>query len=153
MSRNISAIDSCVISVCSVKAGEGANNAVPDSVTMLGTVRTYSKEIQEKAVKRLNVLVEQIAEAYECKGELKYIYELPATINNEMLYEAAYQAVSSIGAEPADPIPSTGGEDFSVFMQERPAFFFDWRARKMKKMTAFIRGTVLILKRTRGALP
>lgn len=124
VSRNISAIDSCVISVCSVKAGEGANNVVPDSVTMLGTVRTYSKEIQEKAVKRLNVLVEQIVEAYECKGELKYIYELPATINNEMLYEAAYQAVSSIGAEPVDPIPSTGGEDFSVFMQECPAFFY-----------------------------
>lgn len=75
-----------------------------------------------------------------------------ATINNEMLYEAAYQAVSSIGAEPADPIPSTGGEDFSVFMQERPAFSTGW-AREMKKMTAFIRGTVLILKRTRGALP
>ena len=124
VSRNISPIDSCVVSICNVRAGEGANNVTPDKVTMLGTVRTYSKEVEARIVQRLNTLVESIAAAYECEGSLKYIYELPPTTNNEALYDAAYQAVTDIGAEPVDPIPSTGGEDFAVFMEKKPAFFY-----------------------------
>lgn len=124
VSRNVSPIDSCVVSICSMKAGEGANNVTPDTVTMLGTVRTYSKEVEACIVKRLEKLVESIASAYECEGILKYIYELPPTTNNEMLYQAAHDVVTDIGAEPVDPIPSTGGEDFSVFMEKKPAFFY-----------------------------
>ena len=41
-----------------------------------------------------------------------------------MLYQAAHDAVTDIGAEPVDPIPSTGGEDFSVFMEKKPSFFY-----------------------------
>ena len=124
VSRNISPIDSCVVSICSMKAGEGANNVTPDKVTMLGTVRTYSKEVEAHIVKRLETMIKSIASAYECEGSLNYIYELPPTTNNEMLYQAAYDAVTDIGAEPVDPIPSTGGEDFSVFMEEKPGFFY-----------------------------
>ena len=124
VSRNVSPIDSCVISICSVKAGEGANNVTPDSVTMLGTVRTYSKEVEACVVKRLTALVDSICAAYECEGNLNYIYELPPTTNDEALYPAAHEAVTSIGAEPVDPIPSTGGEDFSIFMEECPGFFY-----------------------------
>ncbi|MFR3030103.1 MAG: M20 metallopeptidase family protein [Blautia sp.] len=124
VSRNVSPIDSCVLSICNVRAGEGANNVTPDKVTMLGTVRTYSKEVEACVVQRLKAIVESTAAAYGCEGSLNYIYELPPTINNESLYQAAYEAVTSIGAEPVDPIPSTGGEDFSVFMEEKPGFFY-----------------------------
>lgn len=124
VSRNVSPIDSSVLSICNVRAGEGANNVTPDKVTMLGTVRTYSKEVEACVVQRLKAIVESTAAAYGCEGSLNYIYELPPTINNESLYQAAYEAVTSIGAEPVDPIPSTGGEDFSVFMEEKPGFFY-----------------------------
>lgn len=124
VSRNVSPIDSSVLSICNVRAGEGANNVTPDKVTMLGTVRTYSKEVEACVVQRLKAIVESTAVAYGCEGSLNYIYELPPTINNESLYQAAYEAVTSIGAEPVDPIPSTGGEDFSVFMEEKPGFFY-----------------------------
>lgn len=124
VSRNVSPIDACVVSICSVKAGDDADNIIPDSAVMSGTIRTYSREVQARVLKRLTALVESIAAAYECEGRLSCVHELPPTANDESLYQTAYESVISIGAEPADPIPSTGGEDFSVFLEECPGFFY-----------------------------
>ena len=40
VARNVNALDTAVVSVTSVKGGE-AFNVIPDSVKMLGTIRTY----------------------------------------------------------------------------------------------------------------
>ena len=48
------------------------------------------------------------------------------TDNNPILYDIAHAAVCDTRAEPVDPIPSTGGEDFSVFTSQSdvPGFFY-----------------------------
>lgn len=127
VSRNVSPIDSAVISICNVKAGEGTtNNVTPDEVKMYGTVRTYRKEVQAMIDRRLHEITESISTAYGCEGTLEYLYELAVTDNNPVLYDIAHAAVCDTGAEPVDPIPSTGGEDFSVFTSQSdvPGFFY-----------------------------
>ena len=48
VSRNVSPLDSAVVSICNVKAGEGTtNNVTPDLVKMYGTVRTYKEDVQK----------------------------------------------------------------------------------------------------------
>ncbi len=127
VSRNVSPIDSAVISICNVKAGEGTtNNVTPDEVKMYGTVRTYRVETEKMIERRLTEITESISKAYGCEGTLEYIYELAATVNNPSLYNAAYQAVTAIGAEPVDPDPSTGGEDFSDYLKSDVPGFFYW---------------------------
>ena len=127
VSRNVSPIDSAVVSICNIRAGEGTtNNVTPDEVTMLGTVRAYKPETQKLVEKRLTEIVENTAAAYGCQGSLKYLYELAVTANNPCLYDVAYSAVSSIGAKPVDPVPSTGGEDFSEFLKGDVPGFFYW---------------------------
>lgn len=127
VSRNVSPIDSAVVSICNVRAGEGTtNNVTPDEVVMLGTVRAYKQETQKLVEKRLTEITENTAAAYGCQGNLHYLYELAVTDNNPSLYDTAYQAVSSIGAKPVDPVPSTGGEDFSEFLKGDVPGFFYW---------------------------
>lgn len=126
-SRNISPMDSCVVSICSVKAGEEAsNNITPDEVKMYGTVRTYRREVEERIRERLDEIISSVSEAYGCVGELEYIYELAVTENDPLLYEAAYQAVKKTGATPVKTNPSTGGEDFSAYLGHGIPGFFYW---------------------------
>jgi amidohydrolase len=125
VSRNVSPIDSAVVSICSVKAGE-VNNVIPDEVVMLGTVRAYKRETQELVERRLGEITKGIAAAYGCEVVFKYIYELAVTDNRDrMMYETAMKAVSAV-AEPVDPIPSTGGEDFSEYGKTGVPTFFYW---------------------------
>ena len=116
-----------MVSICNVRAGEGTtNNVCPDTVKMYGTIRCYKEETQHLVERRLNSILQNICEAYECTGELEYIYELPVTANNPSLFEAADSAVRGAGVQPVDPIPSTGGEDFSIYLQTGVPGFFYW---------------------------
>jgi len=125
VSRNVSPIDSAVVSICTVRAGEGDTyNVTPDEVTMIGTVRAYTPETQALVEQRLKDIVQNTSLAYGCTGSLDYIYEIAVTKNNEKLYQIAQNAVKAVGAEPVDPMPSTGGEDFSEFMKAVPGFFY-----------------------------
>jgi len=126
VSRNISPIDSAVVSICNISGGVGTvNNVTPDEVKMYGTVRTFSKDIANKIESRLKEIIECTSRAYGCEGQLDYIYELAVTDNNPSLYDCAFQAVESIGATPVNPVPSTGGEDFSEYLSgDAPGFFY-----------------------------
>lgn len=127
VSRNVGPIDSAVVSICNLKAGEGTtNNVIPDEVKMYGTVRTYDKDTQAMIDRRLHEITKSISEAYGCEGELQYLYELAVTDNNPILYDTAYAAVEATGAEPVDPIPSGGGEDFSEYLKTGVPGFFYW---------------------------
>ena len=127
VSRNISPIDSAVVSICNIQAGTGTtNNVTPDEVNMYGTVRTYNKEVEHMIEKRLNSIIKTVAEAYGCTGELEYIYELAVTDNNSALYDIAKKAVEEAGALPVQPESSTGGEDFSAFLDSDVPGFFYW---------------------------
>lgn len=126
VSRNISPLDSAVLSICNVKAGEGTtNNVTPDKVKMYGTVRTFRKEVQDMVDKRLTEIARSVAEGYNCEGTLQYLRELPVTDNDPALHDAAYEAVSSV-ARPVVYDPTTGGEDFAVYTQTGVPGFFYW---------------------------
>lgn len=123
VSRNISPLQSAVVSVCNVKAGNGTtNNVCPDEVKMYGTVRTYKQEHKYFMDRRIREIVEGIAAAYHTEGISEYIYELPVTDNTRRpgwpdLFKIANEAVVGAGAEPVDPEASGGGEDFSIYVE------------------------------------
>jgi len=135
VSRNISPLDSCVVSICNISSGIGTtNNVTPDEVKMYGTVRSFDTKIAKKIEQRLTQIIENTSLAYGCQGKLNYYYELAVTDNNPSLYDTALQAVKSIGAIPVDPIPSTGGEDFSAYLSgDTPGFFYWLGVRNEKK--------------------
>jgi hippurate hydrolase len=126
-SRNVSALDSIVVSICSMQTSQlGAFNVIPDGVKLIGTVRTFRAETRVLAERRVKEIATQVAAALECTATLNYRRGYPATVNTER--EAAFAA--SVGERVfgaanvvRDADPTMGGEDFSYMLLARPGAY------------------------------
>ena len=125
VSRNISPLNSAVVSIGTFKAGT-ANNVIPEVVEITGTVRSFDSDDRQILSKRIKEILESTARTYMVDVEIEYIFDLPAVYNSEELTNLAYDASKEIVGEDGivDPNPSMGGEDFSIFTEKIPGFFF-----------------------------
>lgn len=126
-SRNIDPVDALVISVCSMQTSQvGAFNITPESVTLIGTVRSFRPETRDLAETRIKHIVAGIAGSLGGSAEVAYQRGYPATINSAREAEFAAQVGESIfGKENVvrDAAPTMGGEDFSYMLQVRPGAY------------------------------
>jgi hippurate hydrolase len=127
VSRNVRAIDSAVVSICAMHAGDpGAMSVVPGKATLVGTVRTFSPEVQDMVERRLNELCSAVALGFGATAAVHYERIYPATINSfDETRFAADVATSLVGADQVerDLEPSIGSEDFSFMLQVKPGAY------------------------------
>ena len=127
IARNVSPIDTAVISLCAMHAGNlAAMSVIPRDARLVGTVRTFRPQTQDAIERRLSELVHSIAAAFGASATLKYERAYPATINSEREAEfAAAVADALVGRENVvrDLEPSMGSEDFSFMLQRRPGAY------------------------------
>ena len=127
VARNLRPLDSAVISLCAVQAGDlGAFSVLPGKATLVGTVRTFSAAIQNQIEERLHGLCSAIALGFGATATVHYERIYPATINTEA--EAVFAgdvAEALVGAENLvrDLEPSMGAEDFSFMLQSKPGAY------------------------------
>jgi amidohydrolase len=127
VSRNVSPIDTAVVSLCAMQAGNpGAMSVIPAHAKLVGTVRTFRPATQDMIEARLHALVQSIAAAFGAKATLRYERVYPATINHhrEAMF-AADVAEQLVGRENVERNldPSMGAEDFSFMLQAKPGAF------------------------------
>ena len=127
VSRNVKPLDSAVISLCAMRAGElGAMSVIPDSATLVGTVRTFSPHVQALVERRLNEMCQAVALGFGATATVHYERMYPATINTapEARF-AADVAQSLVGVQHVvrDLEPSMGAEDFSFMLQVKPGAY------------------------------
>ena len=128
VSRNVSAIDSAVISLCSVQAGNpGAMSVIPGEARIVGTVRTFKRTTQDLVEARLADLCQSVAKGFGARASVHYERIYPATINSreEALF-GQQVADELVGADNVirDLDPSMGAEDFAFMLQQRPGAYF-----------------------------
>ncbi len=127
VSRNVSPIDTAVVSLCSMQAGNpGAMSVIPAQARLVGTVRTFRPATQDLIERRLQELVASIAAAFGASATLHYERIYPATVNHDANAAfAADVAEALVGRENVvrDLDPSMGSEDFSFMLQQRPGAF------------------------------
>lgn len=127
VSRNVKPIDSAVISLCAMQAGDmGAFSVVPGKATLVGTVRTFNPEVQDMIERRLNELCSAVALGFGATASVHYERIYPATINSfdEAMF-AADVAQTLLGRDHVvrDMEPSMGAEDFSFMLQAKPGAY------------------------------
>lgn len=124
VSRNISAIESGVVTIASIKSGE-AFNVIPEEAILRGTYRALTIEIRELIKKRISELTKNICEAFNAKCDLKLIDSTPPTINHPLYTSYARDAIKELVGEEKiiTPQPSMGGEDFAYFLEKVPGAF------------------------------
>ena len=121
ISREISPMDPAVVTVGTIQAGTRWN-VVAENSYMTGTTRCFSNEVWETFEERMERVIKGTAEAYRAEAELEYLRIVPPTVNDEAVVSIAQKsAVAVLGENCLASNPATtGGEDFSYFMQRVP---------------------------------
>jgi amidohydrolase len=127
VSRNVRPIDAAVLSICAMQAGDlGAMSVVPGKATLVGTVRTFSAQVQAQVEQRLAALCGAVASGFGATARVRFERIYPATINTpaEALF-AGDVAQALVGARNVERHmePSMGAEDFSFMLQHKPGAY------------------------------
>jgi amidohydrolase len=125
ISRNKRPIDAGVISVTIVRAGE-ANNVIPSSCELHGTVRTFTIEVLDMIEQRMRRIAEAICQAFGASCEFNFNRNYPPTINHPDETAWVHELLGTlVGADNVkDFEPTMGAEDFSYFLREKPGCYF-----------------------------
>ena len=118
--------------VLSIGAINGGNreNIIPDSVEMLGTLRTFDEPMRADAKKRIAATAEAIGAASGAKVEVSFGAAFGGTSysvtdNSAPLTEASLPVLRAVTGGKAMLIPKvSASEDFSEFQKVAPGFFF-----------------------------
>jgi metal-dependent amidase/aminoacylase/carboxypeptidase family protein len=116
-----------VLSVGAIKGGIRFN-IIPDSVEMIGTLRTFDRHVREDVIQRVQQTATHIAAASGASATLTFRKELsiPPVVNHPELTGRALQTLERVvGGEAIKEISlQTTAEDFSFYGHAAPAFFF-----------------------------
>lgn len=125
VSRNVSPLQSVVLSITVVKAGD-ASNIVPDTMELTGTLRYFDTEIGAMVKQRMREIIEGTCKAMGAHGKLTIESGYPPTINTpEHARRCAETAAELVGNEKVkrNLPPTMGAEDFSFMLNARPGAY------------------------------
>jgi amidohydrolase len=115
-----------VISIGAVKGGIRFN-IIPDSVEMIGTIRTFDKAVRTDVFERMERTVKNIAAASGATATVTFgDAPNPPVINDPALTQRSLPSLQRVaGADNVRTISlQTTSEDFSYFGQEIPSLYF-----------------------------
>ena len=138
VARNLSPLQSGVISVCTFNSGT-AKNVIPATAEFSGTMRAFTDDVWSILNERFFQVVEQTAAAFGCTAEISMEEGISATTNNNEIAVLTKEAV--VEAMPFMKVNETyqtmGSEDMSIWLDAVPGcFFFIGSANDEKGMNA-----------------
>lgn len=126
VSRNIATREKAVISITQIHGGS-AQNIIPQSVTLNGTVRSFDQNIRTEIPKLMERIIKGITEAHGASYDFHYDIGYSSVVNENTLTQQVEEMIKEVlGEEFVLPLPSCammGSEDFSTFSQVVPGCF------------------------------
>ncbi|MDH5832375.1 amidohydrolase [Luteimonas kalidii] len=101
-------------------------NIIPDTATMVGTLRTFDADVRQDVIDRFRNTAEHFAAASGATAELEVAGNAPATANDPALLQRLRPSLErAAGADNVVEVPRyTIAEDFSVFANTVPGLYF-----------------------------
>ena len=128
VSRNIDPADCAVLSITQIHAGN-TWNAIPESVVLRGTFRSFNENIKTLIVDKMTQLVNSICTGFDVSVKIEFNPEnegYPVTFNTQAETAIALKAAQAVAGDNCvnqNPTPSMGAEDFSFMLQEKPGCY------------------------------
>lgn len=123
--RRIDPRSGTVLTWGSIEAGGGAPNVIPSKGTLVGTVRSASRDIWDELPDVVPAAITSIVAPYGVKADVNFVQGVPPVVNDDACAELAARAVSDVlgpdGVGAADQ--SSGGEDFGWYTEEIPGIY------------------------------
>lgn len=139
VTRQVPVFDPAVVTIARLQAGT-TDNVIPESVEMLGTIRTLSAARRSAVQAGLRQLVTGIAAAHGASATVRYEEGFPVTVCDARAAALGREVACALFGEgdwEALSHPIMGAEDFAYVLEKTPgAMFFlgaaadgsDWRA-------------------------
>ena len=125
VSRNHYALDDLVVSVTQIHTGT-AENIVPETAYINGTIRTFDPAVQEMVHSRLEEIVAGQAASFGVEVKLRIDRGYPATVNEAKCTEFAADVAREVAGEAHVEVNrprEMGAEDFSYLLERRPGAY------------------------------
>lgn len=125
ISRERDPLEPIVLSITQIHAGS-ADNVIPNTATMRGTVRTFSDAALDFVERRMAEITAHTSQALNCQSQFDFQRKYPPTINHDNAAAFCAQVLTGIvGADNVDQgvRPSMGAEDFAFMLQEKPGCY------------------------------
>ena len=127
VSRNVSPLDSAVVTIGKLNAGTGFN-IIAQSATLRGTVRTFNRETHAKIPEMVERVIRGVCESMGASYKLEYIRQSSPLVNDsEMCALVAECAADVVGGENVirdESVRTMGGEDMAYFLERVPGCYF-----------------------------
>ncbi|KPU45667.1 putative hydrolase YxeP [Oxobacter pfennigii] len=138
VSREMNPLESVVISVGSFHSGT-RNNIIANEALLEGTARCFNPKIRQEIPDVLERMVKNTAAGYRAEAELRYVEGTAPTINNVECSKLAASCVEKILSRDAvaETEKTTGGEDFSLFLEKAPGIIAFVGIRNEEKGTCY----------------
>jgi hippurate hydrolase len=124
VTRNRNPSEPGVISVTMIHAGE-ADNAIPDTCELQGTVRTFTVDALDLIERRMRELTAGLCAAFGATHQFRFDRQYPPTINSACEAGFARRVMCGIVGDAQVRVqqPSMGAEDFAFMLQALPGAY------------------------------
>jgi hippurate hydrolase len=122
VTRRVNVFDPAVITIAKIEAGT-TRNIIPETATLLGTVRTVSETTRTRALDGIRRVADGIAAAHGADVDVDLIRGYPVTVNDAGFAEFVLETARELlGNERTYEMrhPVMGSEDFSYVLQRIP---------------------------------
>jgi amidohydrolase len=125
VSRNISPLDTAVVSVTNLHGGT-TFNVIPQQAQLEGTIRTFDPAVRGKVLERIEQIAHGVASAMGCEAQLSIKRITPALVNDESVTSKVQETARRIlPNSDFDPGYQTMTAEDMAFMQEKvPGCYF-----------------------------
>jgi amidohydrolase len=115
-----------VLTIGKINSEGGAFNVIPDSVTLLGTFRTFDESWRSRAHEKIREIVHGIAVAHGAVAQVEIQIGYPVLLNDAMLTQRCRDAARTyLGEAQVHEIPQRlTSEDFAFYTHQVPGCFY-----------------------------
>lgn len=125
ITRQVDPLENAVLSITQIHAGS-ADNVIPDTAQLRGTVRTFSTKTLDVIEEQLHLIAQHSAHAMGCQVNIGFDRRYPPTVNHAAETEFCAELLQNwLGPEQVTyPVtPSMGAEDFSFMLEKVPGCY------------------------------
>ncbi|AWV33823.1 amidohydrolase [Paenibacillus odorifer] len=122
VSRNVSPLQSAVVSVTQIHSGNSWN-IIPEKAVLEGTIRTFDETVRSKVLNRFQEVAVGVAAALGAEATVRWIEGPPPVINDPSLAALGVESVEALGYREIQPELSLAGEDFAFYQRVVPGLF------------------------------
>ncbi len=125
VSREVNPTEPAVVTVGAIQAGT-ANNIIPDTCLMKGTVRYMNKELGPFISRRIREIAESVASGMRAKAIVRYDFGYPPLVNDAGVTNRVRASAAKVLGEDNVVVAglTMGAEDMSYYLEKVPGTFF-----------------------------